>query len=294
MKRKEVLFADANVGPGEADSVILGVRYEGTVSFRKGTSKAPQAIRQESWNFESYSWEHDVDLAGSKVFDSGDIGPFKSPEAMVREVEARARALIGDGGLASGKFLVALGGEHSISPPILKATGAKAVVVIDAHLDFRQEYKGSPNNHACASRRFADAVGAGNAHPIGIRSMCAEERAEAVEMGLRWATARDVRERGIDAILDKVLAAVGKQPLYLSVDIDGVDPAYAPGTGTPEPFGLTSWDAKRVVERLAPMLVGMDVVEVSPPCDNGNTASLAARLVREALAVRMKRPSAGR
>jgi agmatinase len=279
---EDVLFADANVGPAEADSVLFGVRYGGTVSFRKGAENGPCAIREESWNFETYHWEHGTDLERSKLFDAGDIGPFKTPEEMASSVATRAKELAGN------HFLAMLGGEHSVSPPVVASTKAKGVVVVDAHLDFRDSYHDSKNNHACATRRFAELVGVENVYPIGIRSICAEEFEDARRLGLRYATSADVRAKGIDAVIGEALACVKARPLYLSIDIDGIDPAYAPGTGTPEPFGITSWDAKRIVERLAPELVGMDVVEVCPACDNGNTASLAARLVREAMAVRMK------
>jgi agmatinase len=281
---EDVLFADANVGPAEADSVLFGVRYGGTVSFRKGTENGPCAIREESWNFETYHWEHGTDLEKSKLFDAGDIGPFKTPDEMAASVCARAKEL------AHGNFLVMLGGEHSATPPVVEATKAKAAIVVDAHLDFRDSYHDSKNNHACASRRIAELVGAENVYPIGVRSMCAEELADAKRLGLKYSTSVDVRQNGVDKVIDEALAAVKGRPLYLSIDIDGIDPAYAPGTGTPEPWGITSLDAKRIVERLAPELVGLDVVEVCPACDNGDTASLAARLVREALAVRMKTP----
>ena len=280
---EELLFADAEVGPREAKAVIFGVKFEGTVTFRKGTSKAPQAIREESYNFESHSFEHGVNLSKAKLFDAGDIGPFKTPEAMVATAKARASEL------CKGKFLIMLGGEHSTTPPVAEAVGAPGVIVIDAHLDFRDEYHGSKFNHACASRRLADIVGPENVYLIGIRSVCKEELQDARKMGLKFATAIDVREKGIQKVVDDALRSVKKRPLYLSIDIDGVDPAYAPGTGTPEPWGITSWDLKYVVDKLAPMLSGLDVVEVSPSCDNGNTASLAAKVIREAIAVRMKK-----
>ncbi|MFH0816752.1 MAG: agmatinase [Methanobacteriota archaeon] len=282
---EDVLFADANVGPSEADSVLFGVRYGGTVSFRKGTENGPCAIREESWNFETFHWEHGTDLETSRLFDAGDIGPFKTPEEMASSVGARAKEL------AHGNFLIMLGGEHSVTSPVVKATGAKAVVVVDAHLDFRDSYHDSKYNHACATRRISEIVGVEGVFPIGVRSICAEEHEDAKRLGLRWATSNDVRTKGIDRVIDDVLAQLKGRPLYLSIDIDGIDPMYAPGTGTPEPWGIASLDAKRIVERLAPELVGMDVVEVCPACDNGNTASLAARLVREALAVRMKSPA---
>ncbi|MEW5936948.1 MAG: agmatinase [Candidatus Thermoplasmatota archaeon] len=277
-----IKFADANSPLERAEAVVIGVCFEGTVSFRKGTACAPDAIRKEAHNFETFLMEHGVDLLEAEVHDAGNLTGFETVGAMMAEVEKAVRAL------ASGhRFIVVLGGEHLITVPTVKGLGASRVIVLDAHLDFRDDYEGERYSHACTSRRIAELVGTEHIYQIGVRSACAEELRDAEQMGLRFSTAKDVREAGIVEICAEAERLLGSGPLHLSLDIDVIDPAYAPATGTPEPFGLSPLDVKRVVERFAPRLVGMDVVEVCPPHDSGNTASLAARLIREALGLRL-------
>ena len=123
---------------------------------------------------------------------------------------------------------------------------------------------------------------------IGIRSGSREEFDWAAENGIAYYTARQVREEGIDAALDRAMERLQCERLYLSIDLDVLDPAYAPAVGNPEPFGLSSWDVQRVIERLAPRLVGLDINELTPAYDRGETALLAARLAREFIAARAK------
>jgi len=275
-------FADAGASLEEARAVIFGIPFQQTVSFRKGTAKAPEDIREESYNFEIFQLEHGIDLAELKIHDALDLDGLSDVDAMLSRTETEARRLSAD-----GRFLVGLGGEHSVSEPLVKAFGKINVLILDAHLDFRHEYEGERHSHACAARRIADIVGTDRIYQIGIRSGCKEEYEDAKSMGLHYASASEVREKGIEAACDKAAKHLGKGPLYLSIDIDAVDPAYAPGTGTPEPWGITSWDAKYVVDRFAPSLTAMDVVEVCPAYDNGNTSSLAAKMVREAIGLRL-------
>jgi agmatinase len=158
------------------------------------------------------------------------------------------------------------------------------VLVLDAHLDLREEYGCTRYSHACASRRILEKEGVRAYASIGIRSGCKEEYSFARESEVSYFTAREVRDKGIDQVLDRALARLGKRPLYLSIDLDALDPAYAPAVGNPEPFGLTSWDLKRVIERVAPLAVGLDINELTPAYDRGETALLAARLAREFVA----------
>lgn len=192
--------------------------------------------------------------------------------------------------LEKGAFPVLIGGEHSATPPAVFSTNLKhpglKVVVIDAHLDYRAEYLENKSSHACATRNISGTVGVENVVPIGVRSICKEEKEDADEHGLRFVPASDVKSLGIGPCLDQALEWLGEGPVYLSVDADGIDPSYAPGVGNPEPFGITDDDVKECIGRLGPRLVGFDIVEVCPPFDNGNTAALAARLIREAIAVR--------
>lgn len=273
-------FADATDDYASAKVVILGVPYDRTTSYRPGTRFGPNAIREGSWNFESYLFDHGVDLRDIDVFDMGDMEEFGPVDEMYTEVHSVARTIVGD-----GKFPVTFGGEHSISPPVVAAFPKDiGVVVVDAHLDFRDEYLGWKHSHACASRRFADHVGVESVMQLGIRSVALEDLENS--KGLEFIDAYFVAEQGIDAAIKRIETRMGKRKIYLSIDIDGIDPAYAPGTGTPEPFGLTPLHVKRLISKLSSKLVGADIVEVSPPYDNGNTATLAARLAREIIATR--------
>lgn len=280
MSTHPLRFADTIDDYSAAKVAILGVPYDRTTSYRPGTRFGPNAIREASWNFESYLFDHGISLRDIDVFDMGDTEEFGPVDEMCGEVHSIATSVLKD-----GKFLLTFGGEHSISPPILTAyPNDIGVVVVDAHLDFRDEYLGWKNSHACASRRFADHVGIGSVMQIGIRSVAEEDLENA--KGLDFIDAYYVAENGIDAAIKRIEERMGKKKIYLSIDIDGIDPSFAPGTGTPEPFGLNPLQVRKIIAKLSSSLIGADIVEVSPPYDNGNTAALAARLAREIIATR--------
>ncbi|UCE45098.1 MAG: agmatinase [Methanobacteriota archaeon] len=273
-------FADACSSFDDSFFVLFGVPFDRTTTFRSGTRFAPTAVREASLNFEPDLHEHDIDLRDVPFHDMGDLHEEGEVDAMVRSIEEETKRLV-----AAGKFPVAVGGEHSISPPIVKAFGGGiSVVIIDAHLDYNDEYQGLRNSHACAHKRIEDVVGEGNVFAFGVRSMSRDEHPE----DALYADSYAVHEKGCKAVFEEMLSKLGYERIYLSLDIDGIDPAYAPGTGTPEPFGLTAFDVKYIINRLGDRLVGFDVVEVCPPCDNGNTSILAARFIREVVAVKWK------
>ncbi|MGB9636498.1 MAG: arginase family protein, partial [Thermoplasmata archaeon] len=172
--------------------------------------------------------------------------------------------------------------EHSLTIGVARAFKNTGFLTVDAHLDFRDTYMNSKNNHACVSRRLYEIAGAENVVCLGIRSISREE--VETKPKVQYIDAFQVHEEGIESIAKKVMNILKCERIYLTLDIDGIDPAYAPGTGTPEPFGLTPLQVKKLIHFLAPKLAGFDVVEVSPPYDNGNTSALAARLVREVIA----------
>jgi agmatinase len=278
-------FADANAEFSEARFVVFGVPFDRTSSFRMGSRSAPNRIREESHNFESYMLEHRLDLCDIPIHDAGNLEEFGSTAQMTEEVEFAVREMI----LKKGKFMLMLGGEHSITPTAVKAFKSfckepVCVLSLDAHLDFRASYLDETNSHACALRRSADIVGVKNVASIGIRSMSREESEDIKDLPLNFITSYDVAEKGINACLKKAVSKFGRSRIYLTLDIDCIDPAYAPGTGTPEPFGLTPMDVKHIINAIAPRLAGFDLVEVCPPYDNGNTSALAARIAREVIA----------
>jgi agmatinase len=272
-------FADAHASFDEADFVIVGVPFDKTTTYRSGTRFAPTAVRETSQTFERENFEHGVTFEDIPVHDAGDLFEEGTVDKMVASIEEEARRIV-----SANKFPLFIGGEHSISPPVVKAFGDISVITIDAHLDFRDEYQGLKNSHACAHRRIVDHVGKGNAFAFGVRSISAEEKVgEAL-----YADAFRIHKEGCEKVFDEMLAKLKREKVYLSLDIDGIDPSYAPGTGTPEPFGLTPWDVRYVIDKLGDRLVGFDVVEICPPYDNGNTSILGARMMREVMAVKWK------
>ena len=277
-------YAGAESEYNDAEAVIFGIPYDHTACFKAGAREAPTAIRRASYNFEEIHFEHGIHQRRLEVYDYGNCDDFILPEDMFAEVDFAVRPAIND-----GKFTVAIGGEHSINIPIVRAFPEKsiALISIDAHLDSRDEYLGTPNSHACVMRRAAEHLGLDNVYVLGARAIGEEEldRDDVVP----FISSYDIMDMGIEKAIGKALDEVKAEKVYLTVDIDGIDPAFAPGTGTPEPFGLMPMDVKKVINIIGERLVGFDVNEVCPPADpSGITSILAARLINEALAVHAK------
>ncbi len=277
-------YAGAESEYNDAEAVIFGIPYDHTACFKAGAREAPTAIRRASYNFEEIHFEHGIHQRRLEVYDYGNCDDFILPEDMFAEVDFAVRPAIND-----GKFTVAIGGEHSINIPIIRAFPERsiALISIDAHLDSRDEYLGTPNSHACVMRRAAEHLGLDNVYVLGARAIGEEEldRDDVVP----FISSYDIMDMGIEKAIGKALDEVKAEKVYLTVDIDGIDPAFAPGTGTPEPFGLMPMDVKKVINIIGERLVGFDVNEVCPPADpSGITSILAARLINEALAVHAK------
>ena len=270
-------FADAESNFDEAKFVIFGVPYDKTSSFREGADQAPKEIRQASWNFETFNFKSGFDLRDVKLHDYGDLEvKDKIPKDMIKEVQKFVSEI-----LSKNKFPIAIGGEHSITPGIIQAFSDDiAVLLLDAHFDFRQEYNNEIYNHACSLRRIADYVGIKNIAILGIRSAEKDEFEDAKKLGLFYIDAFEIEKNGIKKAVDKIKEYFRNKQIYLTLDIDVLDPAYAPGTSTPEPFGLTPLDVVRCIETFSSDLIGFDVVEVCPPYDKGQTALLAAKYIR--------------
>jgi agmatinase len=280
-------FADALSEMDGSSYVVVGLPYDCTASFRSGSRDGPDAIRLASFNFESYDCYYDVDLADARISDLGNMELGSDP-AYAHETIKEGIAL-----LPKRAVPIFLGGEHSITPSIVEGmiqAGREdmGVLVLDAHLDLREEYGCTRHSHACASRRILEKEGVKSYASIGIRSGCSEEFDFAKENEICFFTSAEVKEKGIDQVLDRALQELKCERLYLSIDLDAIDPAFAPAVGNPEPFGLTSWDVKRAIERTAPMAVGLDINELTPAYDRGETALLAARLAREFIAAKAK------
>lgn len=275
---QNILFADANSDYKKARYVICGVPFDGTSSFRTGSRLAPQEIRAASYNFETYSSFFDIDLIDVQIHDADDLEVASTIDETLEMISVAAEKYVRD-----GKLPIMLGGEHSLTFPFANACKNKypdlGFVVLDAHMDLRQEYRGEKNSHACISRHIIENVTQKYAS-VGIRSGNREEYDYVNENNIKVFSAEDVFSKGIESVIDDIRKEING-PIYLSVDMDAIDPAYAPALGTPEPYGLTPRDVREVISCLAPKIVGFDLVEIAPEYDSGGTSILGAKLVRD-------------
>jgi agmatinase len=266
----------------DAAVVVLPVPVDRTTSYVGGTRNGPHEILQASSHMELWDEELRADVHGVGIFTMPEMElPFGEMSAVVDEIERVAYEVI-----ARGKFLVALGGEHSITPPLVSAAARKyenlSLLQIDAHADMRDAYLGTVHSHACAMRRslqFAKIT------QVGIRSLSTEEAAAIGHLNTTVFWDVDMRKdpRWIDAVIDSLGPNV-----YVSIDVDGMDPAIMPATGTPEPGGL-SWAEitgllRAVAERRT--VVSADVVELSPIPGMVAPNFLCAKLIYKLLTYR--------
>jgi agmatinase len=274
-----------------ADVAIVGIPYEGSVSYRSGARFGPRAIREQSLLLWGYNNALQVaPFQKLNVVDYGDVDIVPVDILMThRAIELEVGRI-----LAAGAKAFSLGGDHSITLPLLRVHaqqyGPVAVVHFDAHPDtWDAEYPGQRYSHGTPFRRAIEEglIDTAAYLQIGLRgpTVGPQDYADAVRLGAHMLTLDDVLERGVPSVLEEIHRRVGGRPAYVSLDIDVVDPAFAPGTGTPEVGGLTSGQIVRLVRGVRGLnLVGGDLVEVAPPYDpSGITAILAANLVFEVL-----------
>ena len=270
------------------DVAVIGVPFDSGVTYRPGARFGPSHIRQGSRLLRPYNPALDVKpFAGIQVVDAGDIAanPFDISEAMT-QIEAGVGELS-----AGGKPVVILGGDHTIALPALRALhtqhGPIALVHFDAHLDTWDTYFNAPYTHGTPFRRAWEEglLHAGHTMHVGIRGSLYSERdlREDADMGFSIVHARDMDRLGADRVIEMIRERVGDAPVYISIDIDVLDPGFAPGTGTPEAGGLTSRELLAMVRGFdGAHVIGGDIVEVSPPYDHAEiTAIVAANLAYE-------------
>jgi agmatinase len=277
---------------GGARAVLLGVPYDGGCTYQPGARLAPYHVRRVSALVQSYHPVHRVDVFDRvRALDGGNVvfPPFSPAEVRAR-IEEEVAAV-----LAAGAVPFVLGGDHSVALPCMRAVAKKhgplAVVHVDAHADTSGPQNWGPHHHGTPLREALDGklIAEGQLHQIGLRGPwgSSEEGLYTLAHGGRVFSVEDLMERGVADVLEEIMDAIGDHPTYLTFDIDAVDPAFAPGTGTPVPGGLTSREALQIVRSLVGVkLVGMDLVEVSPPLDFSDlTSHLAAHLLYEGLAL---------
>lgn len=274
-------MTDALAEYRKARYAIFGVPFDRTSSYRAGSRQAPDAMRRASENFESYNPYFDIDLAELPIHDAGNLEVYATVDDTLRDLYYDVRRFVKD-----GKIPVMMGGEHSLTYSCVKACSRDTdlgIVVLDAHLDLRDEFEGIKYSHACVSRHIIEEI-TDNYVSIGVRSGPKEEWNFAKENGLMYYTPEDVSDIGVENIIRNTMERLGTENIYLSLDMDALDPAYAPGLGTPEPFGLQSTEVRDLVRGFAPYAIGFDVMEISPVFDSGQTAALGSKLLREFIA----------
>lgn len=268
----------------ESKIVIFGAPYDCTTSYRPGTRFGPRDIRAESFGIETYSPYQDKDLTDCKIFDSGDLElRFGSPEYALDDIRARTAEILSD-----GKLPLMLGGEHLVTLGQFRAIAEKYnndvyILHFDAHADLRDEYLGQHLSHACVLRRCHDIVGDGRIFQFGIRSGDREE--------FRFAEKHTVMfKTGIDGVsfdaLPEVIEKLKGKNVYLTIDLDVLDPAFFCGTGTPEAGGATFNQLLDAIIKIGNSLniVGADLNELSPHYDqSGASTAIACKLLRETL-----------
>jgi agmatinase len=290
MNHPELFVSQSNIFSGyqkpfeKADYVILGVPFDVTSTYRTGARFAPNAIRQASLNIETYSFRTGVDVEDLKLHDLGDLHISTDTRKTLERIELVIKDV-----LEAGKTPVTIGGEHTITLGIARGLGDKAsktaAVSFDAHLDLRDEFMGLKLSHATFIRRINEDANPARIIEVGTRAICKEELAYAKKARIEFLTAQQIRKEGSEQIAERLKEKLVKcESVYLSIDMDVLDPAYAPAAQNPEPEGL---EPRTLLDILCSVcdkrVVGFDVVEVAPNYDQGISAILAAKVIFEVL-----------
>ena len=265
-----------------ADIVVVGVPFDSGVSYRPGARFGPAHVREASRLLRPYNPVQDVEpFSTQQIADAGDIAanPFSIEEAVGQIEEAATHLGAGD------TRLLTIGGDHTIALPLLRAvtkkTGPVAVLHFDAHLDTWDTYFGAPVTHGTPFRRASEEglIDLEASLHIGIRGplYSQQDLTDDARLGFAVIAAHEFETAGLATVIERMLARLGDRPVYVSVDIDVLDPAHAPGTGTPEAGGLTSRELLTIIRALRGVrIVGADVVEVAPAYDHAQITAVAA------------------
>ncbi len=267
----------------ESQAVLFGAPFDGTTSFKPGARFAPNAMREDSWAIESYSPYLDKDLENLKLFDYGDLElPFGDKKVALRMIQEHVQEIID-----ANKIPIMIGGEHLVSLAPVKALSKKyddlQIIHFDAHTDLREDYLGESLSHATVLRRIYDQVGIGNINQFCIRSGLKEE--------FEWAKKHTHLEKFTYNTLESCVRRIKEKPVYITIDLDVLDPSVFPGTGTPEPGGIDFHQMLEIIQTLSKLenVVGLDVVELSPKYDvSGISTAVACKTLRELVLATIK------
>jgi agmatinase len=290
MSHHEFFVSQSNVFGGfqkpfeKADYTVFGVPFDATSTYRTGARFGPNAIRQASLNIETYNFRTNTDVEDLKLHDLGDLHASADTAKTLEKIELVLKDL-----LKIGKIPVTIGGEHTITLGCIKGLGRKAektaILSFDAHLDLRDEFMDLKLSHTTFLRRINEQAKPAKIIEVGTRAVCKEELAYAKKAGIEFFTALQIRKEGSERIANKLKEKiVENKNVYLSIDMDVLDPAYAPAVQNPEPDGI---DTPTLIDILGCVcderVAGFDLVEVAPNYDQGVSAIQAARLIFEIL-----------
>ena len=268
------VFIGCESSYGEARLVMFGAPFDGTSSYRPGSRFAGSAIRNESYGIETYSPYLEKDLVDFHVFDAGELDlPIGNADEALERIEEAVSEIISD-----SKIPLMIGGEHLVTLGSVRALAKKYpdlnIVHFDAHADLRDDYLGEKLSHATVIRRCHELI-KGKVYQFGIRSMTGEEDL--------WARENVVQRKYDFKTLDEVISGLRGKPVYLTIDLDVLDPSIFPGTGTPEPGGVSFVDLISAVHHTADLnIVGCDVNELAPHYDNSGVSTIVAcKVIRE-------------
>ena len=268
----EQTFISAKAPLKEASAVILGCPYDGSASFRPGARFGPSAIRRASWGIETYSPYLNRDLGQLSIHDMGDLELPPGEKKISLDLIRKAVRKI----LSGNKFPILLGGDHLITLPIVEELVQNyprlQIVHIDAHTDLREEYLGESASHSTVMRRLIDHIGEGRLFQTGIRSGTEEEFKLARKM--KSIVPFD------SSSLSSMVKRIRNRPVYITLDLDVIDPSLLPGVGTPEPGGLMFQELISLLKKLQPLhVIGFDIVELTPDYDPTQVSSVTASVI---------------
>jgi agmatinase len=290
MSHLDLYASQSNVFSGlqkpfeKAKYVIFGVPFDATSTYRTGARFGPNAIRQASLNIETYSFRSGIDVEDLALYDAGDLHVSTDAKKTVDMTK-----LVVEDILAAGKMPVALAGEHTITLGIAKGLGAKAaktaIVSFDAHLDLRTEFLGLTLSHTTFMQLINETVKPAKIIEVGTRSVCKEELAYAKKAGVEFFTSQQIIKHGSEQIVKQLKEKLAPyENVYLTVDMDVLDPAFVPAVQNPEPEGITTTALLDIVCALCDKrVIGFDVLEIAPIYDQGVSAVVAAKVMFEML-----------
>lgn len=290
MSDHELFVSQSNIFSGlqkpfkKADYVILGVPFDVTSTYRTGARFGPTAIRQASLNIETYSFRTGLDVENLRLHDLGDLHVSADAGETLETLELVTKGIVED-----GKVQVSIGGEHTITLGIIKGFKDKAsktaLVSFDAHLDLRNEFLGLTLSHTTFMRRISEEARPAKIIEVGTRAVCKEELAYAKKAGVDFFTTKQIRKEGSERVAKQLKEKLAKyKNIYVSVDMDILDPAYVPAAQNPEPDGLEMHVLLDILGSICDKrVVGFDVVEIAPCYDQGVSAIQAAKVIFEVI-----------